>query len=216
LQSVPATLDIRAFGHGIKELASRDPDLAQILSTWGEPPFWTHEAGFSGIVLSILAQQVSLESAEAAFTKLGQAVPSMSPEDFMSLEEDRLKTIGFSRQKASYVRGIAQGMLRAEINLESLETMMDDEARSSLLQLRGIGPWTADTYLLFCLRRADAWPAGDLALIKAIEELKGLTAPLAAEEADRLAETWRPWRAVAARLLWYHYLCSRGRFTPGN
>lgn len=214
MRPAPAILNTRTYGQGIKELAARDSDLAQILSKWGKPPFWTHESGFSGIVLSILAQQVSLESAEAAFTKLKQAIPSMSPEEYMSLNDVRLKTIGFSRQKASYVRGIAQGILNAEIDLESVESMKDDEARFSLIQLRGIGPWTADTYLLFCLRRADAWPVGDLALIKAIEGLKGLTAPLAAEEADRLAEHWRPWRAVAARLLWYHYLCSRGRYVP--
>jgi DNA-3-methyladenine glycosylase II len=89
---------------------------------------------------------------------------------------------------------------------------MDDElARSTLVQLKGIGPWTADTYLLFALKRADAWPSSDLALLKAIQEVKGLPTTPAREEGDAIADHWRPWRGVATRILWYHYLCSRGR-----
>jgi len=188
-----------------------DSDLAHVVSTFGNPPFWTHAPGFPGVVIAILAQQVSLESAQAAFTKLGNAIGSISPEGFLSLDDDALRTIGFSRQKASYVRGVAQGIMAGQIDLQDLESMDDDEARKRLMEVRGIGAWTADTYLLFALRRPDAWPSGDLALAKAIQEIKGLATTPSSEEVDGIADHWRPWRAVAARILWHHYLSERGR-----
>jgi len=189
----------------------QDPDLAQAVSRWGKPPFWTHAPGFAGIVLAILSQQVSLESAQAAYTKLENAIGSINPEEFLSLDDSALRAIGFSRQKASYVRGLAQEISASEFDLDDLEAMDNELARKRLIEVRGIGPWTADTYLLFALRRSDAWPSGDLALEKAIQELKGLATIPGSEDADRIAEQWRPWRAVAARILWHHYLCERGR-----
>jgi len=189
----------------------QDPDLAQAVSRWGKPPFWTHAPGFPGIVLAILSQQVSLESAQAAYTKLENAIGSINPEEFLSLDDCALRAIGFSRQKASYVRGLAQEISASEFDLDDLEAMDNELARKRLIEVRGIGPWTADTYLLFALRRSDAWPSGDLALEKAIQELKGLATIPGSEDADRIAEQWRPWRAVAARILWHHYLCERGR-----
>ena len=105
-------------------------------------------------------------------------------------------------------------ILAGEIDLEVLQSMDDDDARQSLMEVRGIGAWTADTYLLFALRRADAWPSGDLALAKAIQELRGFATKPGPEEVDGMADHWRPWRAVAARILWHHYLCKRGRSAP--
>jgi len=189
----------------------QDPDLAQAVSRWGKPPFWTHAPGFAGIVLAILSQQVSLESAQAAYTKLENAIGSINPEEFLSLDDSALRAIGFSRQKTSYVRGLAQEISASEFDLDDLEAMDNELARKRLIEVRGIGPWTADTYLLFALRRSDAWPSGDLALEKAIQELKVLATIPGSEDADRIAEQWRPWRAVAARILWHHYLCERGR-----
>ena len=206
-----ATLTTERFQQAIAELASRDPDLAHVLSRWGEPPFWTHQPGFPGMVISILAQQVSLESAESAFAKLENALPAVTPQEFLSLDELALKRIGFSRQKASYVRGLAQAILANEVDLDALESLDDRAARERLVALRGVGPWTADAYLLFCLRRSDAWPSADLALLKAMQELKRLPGMPTSDEGDTIAESWRPWRGAAARLLWYHYLCSRGR-----
>jgi len=206
-----ATLTEETFLHCVSELGTRDPDLAHVVATHGSPPFWTHPPGFPGIVVAILAQQVSLESAQAAFAKLEKAIGSISPEGFLSLHDDALRTIGFSRQKASYVRGVARGILAGELDLKGLESMDDDEARKSLMEVRGIGSWTADTYLLFALRRPDAWPSGDLALAKAVQEIKRLATTPGPEEVDSSADHWRPWRAVAARILWHHYLSQRGR-----
>lgn len=178
---------------------------------WGKPPFWTHAPGFPGLVLAVLSQQVSLESAQAAFTRLENRIGSVEPEEFLTLDDGTLKSIGFSRQKASYVRGMAREILGGELALETLESMGDDQVRKRLMEVRGIGAWTADTYLLFALRRADAWPSGDLALAKAIQELGGLDAMPGWDEVDRIAERWKPWRAVAARILWHAYLNQRGR-----
>jgi DNA-3-methyladenine glycosylase II len=209
--SAPTNLTVETYRRGISELAARDRHLARLLSKWGDPPYWTHPPGFPGIVISILAQQVSLESAQAAFTKLEVAIGSVTPERFLSLGDSELRAVGFSRQKASYVRALAHGLVAGTVDLDSLELMDDDDARESLMQLRGVGPWTADAYLLFALLRADAWPSGDLALAKAIQEVRGLAATPSPHEADTIAKRWRPWRAVAARMLWHHYLCKRGR-----
>ena len=206
-----ATLTDETFLRCLSELGKHDSDLAHVVSTFGNPPFWTHTPGFPGVVIAILAQQVSLESAQAAFSKLENAIGSIRPEGFLSLDDDALRTIGFSRQKASYVRGVAQGIMAGQLDLQELESMDDDEARKALMEVRGIGPWTADTYLLFALRRPDAWPSGDLALAKAIQEIRGLATTPGSEEVDGIADHWRPWRAVAARVLWHHYLSVRGR-----
>jgi DNA-3-methyladenine glycosylase II len=199
------------FHQAINGLSMRDAVLADVVSRWGHPPFWTHAPGFPGIVLAILAQQVSLESARAAFIKLEKAIGSVDPEAFLSLENDTLRAIGFSRQKASYVRRLAHGIISGEFDLAALASMDNDDARNRLMAIRGIGAWTADTYLLFSLRRTDAWPSGDLALAKAIQDLRGVATTPCPEEVDRIADYWKPWRAVAARILWHHYLCARGR-----
>lgn len=206
-----AILTDESYRRGISELAVQDSVIEEVLSRWGHPPLWSHAPGFPGIVIAILAQQVSLESARAAFTKLENAIGSVNPEDFLSLDDDALRAIGFSRQKASYVRGLAHGIMVGKIDLEALEPMNNDDARKRLMEIRGIGSWTADTYLLFSLRRQDIWPSGDLALAKTIQELKGLATTPGEKEVDRIADRWRPWRAVAARILWHHYLCKRCR-----
>jgi DNA-3-methyladenine glycosylase II len=200
------------YEQGVSELSAKDSDLAGVILKWGNPPFWTHIQGFAGIVIAILAQQVSLESAKATFTKLEKAIGTISPEGFMSLKNDLLKAIGFSHQKASYVRGIACKILTGAFDPANLNSLDDDAIRKRLMEFRGIGPWTADTYLLFSMRRPDAWPSGDLALEKAIQELRGLASKPCSEEANSIATYWQPWRAVAARILWHHYLCERGRY----
>lgn len=201
----------KTYSLGISELITRDSDLAEAVMRWGNPPFWTHPFGFQGLVLDILSQQVSLESAQAAFTKLGMRIDPINPDKFLSLNEHALREIGFSHQKASYVRGVASEIRAGDLNLDDLESMKDDQARNRLIKIRGIGTWTADTYLLFALRRSDAWPSGDIALAKAIQELRGLISTPDWDEVDRIAESWKPWRAVAARILWHHYLNERGR-----
>ena len=205
------TLTEETFVRAISELTSAAPELASVIGRWGMPPFWTHEPGFEGLVLAILSQQVSLESAEAAFAKLAQRIVEITPGRFLALDDATLREIGFSRQKAGYVRGLAEAVLDGGMDLQAVGRMADDEVRTALVGIKGIGPWTADTYLLFSLRRPDAWPSGDLALAKAIQDLRGLASIPSYPELDRIAEGWRPWRGVAARILWHHYLRTRGR-----
>ena len=199
------------YQQAIAELTHRDDALAAVIARWGEPPFWTHPAGFPGIVLAILSQQVSLESAQAAYTKLETVSGVIEAQRFLALNDDTLRAIGFSRQKAGYVRGVARAMVDGELDFGAFESLDDEQVREQLIAIKGIGPWTADTYLLFALRRPDAWPTGDLALVKAMAEVKGLLSVPGFDEADVMADAWRPWRAVAARILWHSYLCERGR-----
>jgi len=205
------TLTDKTYQRCISDITKSESDLAEAVSRWGNPPFWVHTPGFPGIVIAILSQQVSLESAQATFTKLENVIDSINPEMFLSLDDKTLRKIGFSRQKASYIRGVASEIMVGDFDLEDLEAMDNNQARKRLMEIRGIGAWTADTYLLFSLRRADAWPSGDLALAKAIQELRRLVTIPSYEEVDRIADRWRPWRAVAARILWHHYLSERGR-----
>jgi DNA-3-methyladenine glycosylase II len=197
------------FIKGISQLVDRDRDLARVKSMWGNPPFWTDTPGFSGLVHVILSQQVSLASADAAFARLGEHIEPIHPRSFLTLDNEILNEIGFSRQKIGYVRGLSNSILQGEIDLDEIEQLDDDIARGKLLKLKGIGPWTADIYLLMALRRSDVWPSGDLALAKAVQELMKLESLPNRKELDVIGERWKPWRSVAARILWHYYLSER-------
>jgi DNA-3-methyladenine glycosylase II len=201
------------FARVAERMSAADPVLAGVVARWGPPPFWRHPHGFAGLVHGILAQQVSLESAMSAFGKLEGALGQVEPGAFLALDEARLREVGFSRRKAGYARGVAQAIVAGGLDLVALDAAPDDEVRRELLSIRGVGRWTADVYLLFALRRADAWPSGDLALARAVQELWGLEGVTTWDELDAFAERWRPHRAVAARFLWHDYLSRRGRGT---
>ena len=187
-------------------LAARDPDLAGVFERLGPPPLWHREPGFPTLVHIILEQQVSLDSAKAASGKLVARVDPLEPASFLELDDVELKTIGFSGQKGRYCRALAQGVLGGALDLRGLQTLDDDVVRAELTKIVGIGRWTADIYLLMALRRPDVWPRGDLALHKAVEDLKGLESPPTAARFRVIGEPWRPWRSTAARMLWNHYL----------
>jgi DNA-3-methyladenine glycosylase II len=193
----------------VRALSEVDPDLARVARAYGVPPLWEREEGFATLVLTILEQQVSLASALAAFERLRAAAPPVTPENFLPFDDAQLRAFGFSRQKALYCRLLARAVLDGELDLRRLTTSSDEEARAELMRLKGIGAWTAEVYLLRALLRPDAWPAGDLALQLAAQRVKRLPARPTADELDALAEPWRPLRAVAARLLWLHYLEGR-------
>jgi DNA-3-methyladenine glycosylase II len=193
----------------VRALAERDADLARIAGAYGLPPLWEREEGFPTLVLTILEQQVSLASALAAFERLRAAASIVTPENFLKFDDAQLRAFGFSRQKALYCRLLARAVLDGELDLSPLSSFSDTEARAELVRLKGVGAWTAEVYLLRALLRPDAWPAGDLALQLAAQQVKRLPARPTAAELDALAEPWRPLRAVAARLLWLQYLEGR-------
>jgi DNA-3-methyladenine glycosylase II len=202
----PLILSEQTLAEGVAELTAVDPDLAAIHERLGTPPLWTRPPGFPTLVLTILEQQVSLASARAVFNRLLTLVSPLTPEGLLRLDNATMLGIGFSRQKRDYVRGLAEEIVTGKLDLDELATLDDDAARRRLIALKGIGPWTAEIYLLGVLGRADAWPAGDLALAVAAQQVKRLDARPNPAELTRLAEPWRPWRAVAAHLLWHHYL----------
>ena len=200
------TLDQTSYHRALGELAGRDRDLGRILQSLGPPPMWDREPGFPTLVHIILEQQVSLASARACFDKLLKTVERLTPESLLTLDDGVLKEAGFSRQKTAYARILAEEVRTGSLDLVGLADLPDDEAREQLMRLKGIGRWTADIYLLMALGRPDVWPVGDLALVIAAQRVKGLEARPNPEEFRDLGEAWRPWRSVAARLLWHHYL----------
>ncbi len=194
------------YKQALEELAEKDPDLAQIYWTLGEPPLWPREPGFPTLIHIILEQQVSLASAQAAFDKLLVMASPLTPDSFLALDDLQLREAGFSRQKTKYGRFLAEAIQSGQLNLDSLPHLPDEEVRAQLTAIKGIGPWTADVYLLMVLKRPDVWPVGDLALQVAAQQIKGLPNRPKAAELEEIGEAWRPWRAVAARLLWHFYL----------
>lgn len=207
---VPKRLNAASLASGVRALSEADKDLARVARVCGAPSMWEREPGFSTLVFIILEQQVSLASARVAFERLLAAASPLTPETFLALDDATLRRAGFSRQKALYCKLAAGEIASGAFDLDSLEYSDDDAARAALLKLKGVGPWTAEIYLLRALLRPDAWPSGDLALQVAAQEVKGLSARPNAAALDELGERWRPLRAVAARLLWQHYLRRRG------
>ena len=158
--SESVVLSESTFLVGLEYLTDRDPDLARVIDRHGNPPFWQREPGFPTLAHIILEQQVSLASARAAFDRLCLTVDPLNPSGFLALDDATLKAIGFSRQKMGYCRVLSLAILRGELNLLELENMDDQTARAELMKLKGIGPWTANIYLLLALRRPDIWPGG--------------------------------------------------------
>lgn len=193
----------------VAALAGGDPGLAAIAARFGTPPLWAREPGFPTLVHLILEQQVSLASARAAFDRLVAATDPLTPAALLRLDDGELLEIGFSRQKARYGRALAEAVAAGTLDLDALPDCDDDEVDRRLTALPGIGPWTATIYRLMVLLRPDAWPVHDVALAQAIAEVRGLNVRPTPDAMASIAEAWRPWRAVAARLLWHHYLSVR-------
>ena len=204
-------LDEQFFAHAARKLSERDADLASVIRKYGLPPLWTREPGFPTLVYIILEQQVSLASARALYQRLQDAVRPFTPGRFLKLTEVAMRQLGFSRQKAHYTRLLAEAIYRKKFALQKLHELEDKLAREQLMTLKGIGNWTADIYLLSALRRPDIWPVGDLALATAVQEVKRLRKRPSPGKLEKMSASWRPWRAVAARLFWHAYLCKRGQ-----
>ena len=201
-----ARLDAARLAVAVRELAAIDPDLAGITERHGPPPLWAREPGFETLVQIILEQQVSLASAEAARGRLVAAAGAVDPGSIVDTGEEALRAAGLTRQKARYLVGLARDVLDGRLDLEAVAAADDDEARALLTGVLGIGRWTADIYLLMALGRPDVWPTGDLALAGAMRRAKNLAVLPTNADQEVIAEAWRPWRAVAARLLWHAYL----------
>lgn len=203
---MPIALTDATLSIALADLTARDARLAGIVAEFGPPPLWARAPGFPTLLHIILEQQVSLASARAAFDKLCEIASPLTPERFLALDDVTLKAAGFSRQKTRYGRELARAIGSGSLDLAALPGLDDDSVRAALTRVVGIGRWTADIYLLMALGRPDVWPAGDLALATAARHAFGLATVPDVAALAALGEPWRPWRAVAARVLWHFYL----------
>lgn len=204
LKHQPLTSETIAVG--IQELSERDSDLAKIIVEYGHPPNWEREEGFPGLVRIIVGQQVSVASANAISKRLINLVQPLTPENFLKFDDMQLQKVGLSRQKITYCRALSQAISNGEIDLDFLASAEEETIRTQLKSIKGIGDWTVDIYLMMSLQRADAFPKGDLGLIIAYQKLKNLPSRPTPKELEYIAEKWRPWRAIATRILWHYYL----------
>jgi DNA-3-methyladenine glycosylase II len=203
----PRTLSVATLRAATQLLAARDPDLACIVRGHGVPPMWGRPTGFPTLVWIILEQQVSIVAARTMFRRLRSELGGeVSPECVAECGVEGLRTLGLTRQKAGYCHGLALRILGGALDLRALGRMADAEARSELLAVPGLGPWSVDIYFLMALRRPDIWPQGDLALAVALRKVKRLRRVPTSEVQARIARLWSPWRSVAARILWTYYL----------
>lgn len=205
-RSITVRLDRASLALATDDLVARDLRLARVVARHGAPPLWGRPSGFATLVRIILEQQVSLASGRAAFGRLARVAGAVTPEHVARLGPGDLRAAGLTRQKAGYVTALARAVVAGEFDPARIARLDDDAARKTLVELRGIGPWSADIYLLMALRRADVWPSGDLALQIAAREVLRLRSVPTPARLDAIAERWRPYRAVAARILWHHYL----------
>jgi len=199
--------------HGLKQLLAIDPRLLPIAEVSGPLPLRLREPGFEGLARIVISQQVSVASAAAIWDRLVATVTPFEAETIDRLSDEDLQGAGLSRPKIKTLRALVDAT-SGGLDLRGLHVHSAEEAFGQLVAVKGIGPWTADVFLMFCLGHADAFAPGDLALQAAAATAFNLPARPSADELHELAEAWRPWRSVAARLLWAYYrVCRDGRDT---
>ncbi|HMI06499.1 MAG TPA: hypothetical protein VK528_03055 [Flavobacterium sp.] len=189
-------------------LSEKEPIFKTIIETIGLPKIPSRPQGFQTLVLLILEQQVSIDSAKATFNKLKTKSEYLSPEELSALTDAEFRSIGVSRQKTTYIKGLANAVLDKAIDLESLPSKSAGEVRDELIKLKGIGNWTIDVYLMFSLQSPDIIPLGDIAVVNTIKELLNIHER---ELMEIHAQNWSPHRSMATYLLWHYYLHKRNR-----
>ena len=208
---LPVRLDERALVRAVRALARAEPRFAHIVRRHGLPPLWPREPGFETLALLMLEQQVSLAQARAMYARIAGATGTVTPANVAALGQAGLRALGVTRQKSAYIATLAAQLEQRSLDLDALAMLPDADAGAALDALHGVGPWTAQCYLLFALGRSDVFPAADLALMESVRQLWKLRARPSPAALARRALAWRPHRAAAARLLWHHYLSERGR-----
>ena len=192
----------------IEKLIKIDGIFASIADKYGPPPNWTRPSGFITLSKIILEQQVSLASANAHFLKLNSYLNEFTPSDILKLTDGEMRICQVSRQKATYLRALSTAIIQGDISLDELSELEEAEVRKQLTKIKGIGYWTADIYLMFCLQAKDIFPIGDIAVVNTVKELTGVRTK---EEIILLAEKWKPYRSLAVYFLWHHYLRKRNK-----
>jgi DNA-3-methyladenine glycosylase II len=190
----------------VSEAYRRYRDLAYIIETYGNPPNWEREKGFIGLIRIILGQQVSVAAANSIYNRLQSLIIPLSPANFLKFDDTELQAVGLSRQKIVYTRDLANAIANQELDLDELEQADEATLRQELIKIKGIGEWTVDIYLMMSLQRPDAFPKSDLGVILAYQKLKKLPTRPTPKQLEEIAEKWRPFRAIATRILWHFYL----------
>ncbi|MBE2230483.1 MAG: DNA-3-methyladenine glycosylase 2 family protein [Chitinophagaceae bacterium] len=192
------------------KLARKDKTLRTIIRTHGYPPMWTRPASFQTLVLTILEQQVSLAAAYAAFRRLREKTGYVTPAKILALTDEEMRACYFTRQKMGYARELAKTIQSGQLVLKHFRSLPDEEVRARLLPVKGIGHWTIDVFLMHALQRTDLFPLGDIALVNSLKHVKQLPAHISKEEMLAIAEPWRPYRTIAAMILWHDYIKRKG------
>ena len=192
----------------ISYLLKKDAVFEQINQQYGIPIQPKRPQGFETLVLLILEQQVSIDSAKATFNKLKSAISDFSVENVFAFSEENFRTCGVSRQKTKYIKALAEAIISKELDIESLALKNPELVREELIKIKGIGNWTIDIYLMFCLNSLDIIPLGDIAVVNTMKELLDIHTK---EEMELYAQKWKPYRSVATYFLWHYYLQKRGR-----
>ena len=203
------SLTKESLGTATVLLAARDRHLASIYLKHGVPPMWGRPQGFPTLLRIVLEQQVSLISARAMYARLKANITPFTADGFIEFGETNLRSLGVTRQKAHYCVQVAQAFTNGD--LKQIARLSDEEAHTALLRIKGVGPWTANIYLLMALRRPDIWPDGDIALASAAGRLRKMKTRPSFAQLARMAQRWRPYRSVAARMLWQYYLAEQKR-----
>ncbi|MCW8810229.1 MAG: hypothetical protein OQJ93_02835 [Ignavibacteriaceae bacterium] len=192
----------------IYSLKKIDNIFISIAAKYGDPPNWKLEPGFVSLAKIILGQQLSLASAEAHFKKLSSYLSEFTPRTILKLNDNEMRECQISRQKATYLRILSSALIEKRIVLDNFGNQETDEIRKKLINIKGIGQWTADIYLMFCLQEKDIFPSGDIAVINTVKELFSVKTY---EEIISLSEKWKPFRSLAAYYFWHYYLRKRNR-----
>jgi DNA-3-methyladenine glycosylase II len=192
----------------ILKLTTAHKLFPKIKEKYGIPPNWQRPEGFISLARIILEQQVSLASAEAHFIKLNNYLPEFSPSEILKLTDEEMRACQISRQKAKYLRELSMAVIKKDLVFEELSKLSPKEVREKLTSIKGIGDWTTDIYLMFCLQFKDIFPLSDVALIKTVKEL---TKVKTKSGIVRITQKWKPYRSLAAYFLWHYYLKKRNR-----
>jgi DNA-3-methyladenine glycosylase II len=192
----------------IQHLTQNDIVFKNIINQYGLPTIPKRSEGFETLVLLILEQQVSIDSAKATFLKLKEKEPNFNPEKLLSLSDENFRFLGVSRQKTSYIKALSTAILNNDIELCTLKSKTAQEVRAELIKIKGIGNWTIDIYLMFCLQEPDLLPLGDIAVVNTMKELFDIHEK---EAMEVYAQNWIPYRSMATFLLWHYYLNKRKR-----
>jgi DNA-3-methyladenine glycosylase II len=192
----------------IEYLSEKDNVFKHIVEKYGMPTIPKRPQGFETLVLLILEQQVSIDSAKATFVKLKAKEINLQPESLIHFLDEEYRNIGVSRQKTAYIKALSHSIIHNEIDIESLATKSSQQVREELIKIKGIGNWTIDVYLMFSLQAPDIIPLGDIAVVNTIKELLNIHDK---QEMENYVAKWSPYRSAATFLLWHYYLRKRNR-----